>query len=292
MAYDRATDAPARYQFEVSSGTLNRSQVWNCGVASVAKIAQYRNDRWYGIESGRAIIAGMGPYRVSGYGTVYGCPPSMPTTGWQQRDMLRQRGVACEVYAIPNLSALINLVAGGRRPVILGLNFARVPDAVAGHTFQGWHAVVVMDTGTKGGVGGFWVNDPNFSPPGGPRPDPTRGKRFYSRTVMATALADLQPNWAVVPVSAKHRPSDPVLELTEAREMAILSNITVATGRKFAVSKGTVLRKGPGTSFPKHWTVPDDMELWLIGFYPNEWVAASRGQRHDRHLLRATGALT
>lgn len=273
MTYQVATDSPARYQFESSAGSLYSSQVYNCGLASIAKITQYYRDTWVGIEASRRLIYGKGPYIVNG-SFYYGCPPSTPTTAWQQRDMLRARGVACEVYQIPTVDALANLVSTGKRPVLLGLNFARVPDSVAGHNFQGWHAVVVLSTTYVNGQMGFFVMDPNFSPPGGPRPDPMRGKRFYSRSSMVWALGDAATNWAVVPLTPKN--VAPVF--SEVQEMAIMANIQSVEGRYFDVKAGVTLRKGPGTKYPKHFVTPSQEQYWLHGFVYGKdgWVCASR----------------
>lgn len=271
MTYIYATSSPPRFQFEVSSGTLNQSQVWNCGPTCVAKIADYYRDYWFGIEAGRYLLGGMGPYNVNG-DIVYGAPPSMPTNAWQQRDMLQKRGVPCEVYGVPSVEALRNLVSGGKRPILLGLNFARVPDSIAGHPFQGWHAIVVLNTATSPeGARGFLVNDPNFAPGS----DPSRGKRFYPESTMAYALSDPETNWAVVPLSPKNTQTP----LTEAQEMAIMANIEVATGRWFNC-KAVTLRKGPGTNYPKHFTMTQPDRFWLAGFAPNDWVMASRGPGH------------
>lgn len=282
MAYQFALDAPARYQFESSSGSLYSSQVFNCGPTVVTRIAQYMRDQWYGIESNRPLIKGMGPYNVNGI-IVYGAPASMPTNAWQQRDMLRARGVACEVYGIPSVTALHALVDNGRRPVLLGMNYALIVNEVAGHGFNDWHAVAVLTGAWVNGVRGFIVNDPNFSPPGGPRPDSHKGKRFYPDSVMARGLSDPDINWAVVPIDPKPAPKPPPPPaLTEAQEMAILSNVRITSDRPFKCKAGVTLRKGPGTSYPVHWRTPSEQEFIVHGFAPNGWVLASRS-------LKSTG---
>jgi hypothetical protein len=225
-----------------------------------------------GIEDLRRTIAGSGPWNVNGR-RVYGAPPGTPTTAWQQAEMLRRQGVACAVYSINNPTQLANLVRGGRRPVLLGLNFARVPDSVAGHSFQGWHAIAVLDTYTKNTVSGFLVNDPNFSPPGGPRPDKTGGKIFYPWGTMHYALSDLSANWAVVPTTPKAVVAP---KITEAQEMAFAENIKSVNGRYFDCKAGTILRKGPGNQYPYHYKTERPEKFWLHGFYPNNWVYASR----------------
>lgn len=199
MPYLSAVQSPARTQWEASSVA---SQSYNCGPTSVAKVAQFYTDRWSGIEAGRKLIAGMGPYNLGGR-WVYGAPPYTPTSAAQQRDILIARGVPCDVRRLDSRAQMKELVAGGRRPIIIGVYMARVPAHVRDHSFLEWHAMVVMDTAVVNGVPGFWVMDPNFSPPGGHRPDPDRGKKFYSESVMEYAYFDNLPRWAIVPTRAK-----------------------------------------------------------------------------------------
>jgi hypothetical protein len=119
--------------------------------------------------------------------------------------MLNRRGVPAVIYDITSLKQLHTITDTGTRPVILALYMARVPASVRGHSFTGWHAVVVR----KGVTGGFWVTDPNFSPPGGVRPDPTGGKRWYSDAVIQSAFLDNDQHYAIVPNAAKYIPPPP-----------------------------------------------------------------------------------
>ena len=74
----------------------------------------------------------------------------------------------------------------------------RVPASYRDHPFTGWHAVVVM----AAPAGGFWINDPNFSPPGGHRPDPDRGKKWWPDWVMKYAFIDNPAQHTVVAPNA------------------------------------------------------------------------------------------
>jgi hypothetical protein len=194
-----AIDAAARFQWEESS---KPSQAENCGPTCVARIVGYYKNSTPGIEAMRRTINGKGPYNVNGQ-IVYGAPGRMPTNAYQQRDMLIAQGIPASVRQISTVAELHALVDSGRRPVLIGILMALLPNSVSGHPFDGWHAVVVLGKATVNGVNGFWVNDPNFSPKGGIRPDPKMGRRFYSDAVMRTAYTNNQPASAVVPTVAK-----------------------------------------------------------------------------------------
>jgi hypothetical protein len=196
VTYTQALQAPNRQQWEASSAF---SQSWNCGLASAAFISGFYRDVRYGIEYGRTLIAGMGPYYVNGVVT-YGAPPKTATTAWQQRDILVRRGVPSTVRYLDSIAELHSIVGSGRRPVIVGILMSRVPGAVRGHSFLGWHAVVVICTGWLNGVKGFWVMDPNFAA------GSSGSRRFYSNDVMQWAWAANAPRWCVVPNNAKALP--------------------------------------------------------------------------------------
>lgn len=206
VLYEEATTAIKRFQWEESS---KYSQANNCGPTCVTFIAGFYKDvSGYGIETTRRLITGMGPYNVNG-AVVYGAPQDTPTQPWQQRDMLIKRGVPAEARAITNMAQLRDIVRGGQHPVLVGLLMSQVPDAIKDHTFDGWHAVVIMDVATKDGVLGFWVMDPNFHPrKDGYRIDPDHGRKFYPAWVIQKAMFDANPNsWGVVPLSRKRVPN-------------------------------------------------------------------------------------
>lgn len=174
----------ARFQWETNSAP---SQSNNCGPTCSSAIAGFYNNDTPGIEATRRLV--VGPY--------------VPTTYAQQRDMLVKRGVPAAIYNITSLAQLRTLVSGGVRPVTLFLYMGRIAASVRGHSFTGWHAVVCRGWGYHNGVRGFWINDPNFSPPGGVRPDPTGGNRFYSDAVLQYAFIENSQHYALVPNSPK-----------------------------------------------------------------------------------------
>jgi hypothetical protein len=184
--------------------------------------------------------------------------------------MLVARGVPASARYPNTVDELHGLVDSGRRPIIVGIYMARIPYSYRGHSFLGWHAVTFITGTYRDGKRGFLVNDPNF-PAGSPN-----SRRFYPDWLVKSAWQDNAPRWCVVPDNLKPLP----LTLTESQEMAILSKIQFGPPRPFGVRKGTVLRKGPGTSYPKHWTVDRDMDLWFHGYVGGEsgWVAASRSR--------------
>lgn len=184
--YLTAIQSPARFQFETNSGSLWASQTNNCGPTVITKIAQFYNDRWYGIEATRKLVSAC----------------CIPTSAPQQRDMLIKRGVPAAVIGIDSIAQMRQLVSGGTRPIGIGVLMSRVPSQVRGHPFLGWHLICVLGTAYVG-TAGFWINDPNFSPSGGVRPDPHHGRRFYSEAVMKYAFIDGTRRWGVAPTAHK-----------------------------------------------------------------------------------------
>lgn len=182
--------APRRFQWEANSGTFSNSQSNNCGPTVATLIAQFYRDHWFGIEATRRL----------------GAAPGLPTSAWQQAEMLRGRGVECDVVEIESMAQIHNLVGSSRRPILLGILMARVPAAVRDHAFLGWHAVAVLDPRTVGESPGVQVDDPNFWPQNGPRPDPDNGRKFYADTVLRWAVIENSPRWAVVPRNVKAIP--------------------------------------------------------------------------------------
>ena len=200
MVYAIALQAPNRQQWEPSS---QFSQSWNCGPSCVSFIAGFYTDSRPAIEYNRRMIAGMGPYNGVASAPVYGSPPRTPTNAWQQRDMLEKRRVPSAVVGLESVAQLHGLVDNGRHPVIIGIEMSRVPGVVRGHSFTGWHAVVIISGATVGGARGFWVMDPNFAA-GSPA-----SRRFYSNTVMQSAWANNTPRWGVVPDRSKPTAAPP-----------------------------------------------------------------------------------
>lgn len=204
MTYTNALQAPKRQQWETSS---MYSQSWNCGPTCVAFISGFYKDNYPAIEYNRRMISGMGPYYGVGAtpgSATYGCPARTPTNAQQQRDMLIARGVPSTARSIDGIAQLHGLVDSGRRPTLIGIEMIRVPPSIRGHSFTGWHAVVVVSGAYQNGTRGFWINDPNFAA-GSPST-----RRFYSDSIMQSAWANNTPRWCVVPDKAKPTPDAPV----------------------------------------------------------------------------------
>jgi len=182
VVYTDASLSPARYQWEANSAP---SQSANCGPACVTKIAQFYKDTYYEIEATRKL----------------GAPPLVATTAAQQLVMLIKRGVPASLRSVKTLNELHGLVDLGRRPSIIGVVMSRVPPVFRDHAFPDMHALCVTAGETRNGVRGFWINDPNFSPPGGIRPDPDGGRKWYPDSILQAAM-DF-PITVLTPTNAK-----------------------------------------------------------------------------------------
>lgn len=236
MVWTSALQAPSRQQWELSSLW---SQAWNCGMASAAFIAGFMKDNRPGIEEGRRLIASMGPYGVTGIGTVWGSPSQTPTTAWQQRDVLIKRGVPAGVRIVSDLATLHGLVDSSRRPIIVGILMGRVSWQVRGHTFTGMHAVVIICGGYKNGIRGFWIMDPNF--PAGS----SESIRFYSDAMMQWAYVQYPNHAAVVPTNAK-AVAAPAPSTIKAGGLPV--TFTSRTGWKASIAAGKPRRAGATTT--------------------------------------------
>ncbi|MBA2237547.1 MAG: hypothetical protein H0W24_02430 [Lysobacter sp.] len=153
----------------------------------MTKIASFYKDTFFYIETTRRLVTAC----------------CTPTTAWQQRDMLIKRGVPASVREISSVAEMHGLVDSGRRPIIIGVLMSKVPSMYRDHPFLGWHALCVLKGDYYNGTRGFWINDPNFSPAGGIRPDPDRGRKWYPDWVIQNAYINNSPRYSVVPNSAK-----------------------------------------------------------------------------------------
>lgn len=181
--YKYAVDTPVSYQWDEDSRLPlpdPGSAPDNCGPAAVENVGHYYTDEPYGVFRTRRLAA-------ADYG---------PTTFGQQREMLERRGVPCYITKL-SLENLRAIVRGGQRPIIVGMNFAYIPDDIAGHPFNGWHAVEVLDVDGDDHV---LIRDPNFNRTY--RKDPTNGRRRYPNWVIRAALAH-DGCWCIVPFSSK-----------------------------------------------------------------------------------------
>lgn len=179
--FTEAKQVPAHYQWDPDSrlplpdwGSAGD----NCGPTGVANIAHFYRDNHIGIYNTRRLAA-----------DAYG-----PTTAEQQRLMLERRGVPA-YRTVLSISNLRSIIKGGRRPVLLGLNFAKVPQSIAGHAFRGNHTVVALDVAGRDEI---LIRDANFSRTWPGRDDPTGGKRRYPNHVIRDAML-----FAIVPFSSK-----------------------------------------------------------------------------------------
>lgn len=190
--WKRATEPRPRFQFEQSSGTMANSQIFNCGPTGAAQQADFYKDApntsQFSIEGGR-LKAGIAQGR--------------PTSAWEQAEILRIRGVPCDVREIASLKALDELVGYGRRPVGIGVEMSRVTAKTRGHSFEGWHRITILTRSHRIRNGkripGYTYTDPDFYPAGGFRPDPQKGHRFISRAELRHAFINNSPRYAVVP---------------------------------------------------------------------------------------------
>lgn len=184
--YRSAVATPVSYQWDPDSRFPlpdPGSAPDNCGPAAIENVAQFYNNRSFGIYRTRLLAA-----------PAYG-----PTSFFQQMQMLNKRGVPCVQWR-GSVSKLREIVKGGRQPVVIGMLYSRVPDDIAGHPFQGWHAVEVLDTARRNGVRGFWIRDPNFNRTY--RQDPTGGRRFYPDWVIQSAFYNAG-GWGIKPNTPK-----------------------------------------------------------------------------------------
>lgn len=191
---DKALAYPPRFQFEPSSGSLYRSQVYNCGPTGAAQQIDYYKGRpgTTGIEQLRDRI-----------GMAHGTP----TNAWQQAEMLTAMGVPAAVVEISSMDQLDKLLGYGDRPIGIGILMSRLRASTRGHSFTGWHRITLLTrrTRTINGVKrrGYLYTDPNFSPPGGVRPDPQKGHRWINRRELKRAFLDNDPSYAIVPLKRK-----------------------------------------------------------------------------------------
>ena len=249
MPYANALVSPHRFQWESSAAP---SQAYNCGPACVTKIAQFYKDTWYGIQATRR-LATADLYRG--------------TSANEQQRMLALRGISCFVTSIDSLYELHSLVDSGRRPVLIGMNFARVPWTYADHPFRGWHAVTVLSGGYLSGARGFWINDPNFSPPGGHRTDPDGGRKWYPDWVIQQALLNNYPRWAVVPSVLK------TIVVPKPTAKSGLGRVNTPTGN-YAINictapGGAVYARAQRDGYT--YRVSDGRRLWANGSAYNWW---------------------
>jgi len=191
MVYRTTLACPPRFQWEASSGSFQCSQAVNCGPTGSVQQADFYKDRTFPIERSR---------------TRVGIQRCRPTTYLEQAAILRDRGVPCDPTVLTSLKQLDAALGPRpfRRPIGIGVLMSRMSAATRGHSFLGWHRITILARAKrrrKDGriVRGYIYTDPNFSPPGGHRPDPKRGRRFIRRSELRYAFIENQPAIAIVP---------------------------------------------------------------------------------------------
>jgi hypothetical protein len=189
MPIARAIDTPVHLQWDPSSRLPlpdPGSAPNNCGPTTIVNIAHYYRDESFGI------------YLTRRLGTT---DDWRGTSVNEQAEMLRRRGVPCFISQMP-LWAVHKYVGSGNRPILAGLDMAKVPLSVAGHPFRGKHAVEILQTAWRnnGESRGVLVRDPNFNRTY--RTAPTGGQRWYPDWVIDVAFCKAGM-WGVVPEKAK-----------------------------------------------------------------------------------------
>lgn len=192
---DKATDYPPRFQFEASSGSLYLSQVYNCGPTGAAQQVDYYMGR-------------PGTTKIEALRAAAGVPRGVPTSAWQQAQMLNVMGVPAKVVEVQTIDQLDRMLGYGDRPIGIGVLMSRLRASTRGHTFTGWHRLTLLRRSRRK-VNGIWrrgyiYTDPNFRPPGsGYREDPMKGLRFINRRELERAFVDYSPAYAIVPLERK-----------------------------------------------------------------------------------------
>lgn len=190
---DNARDYRPRFQFEESSGSLQYSQTNNCGPTGAAQqIDYYLNRRTSGHTAIEPLRAAIGKER----GT--------PTSAWDQMLMLEVKGIPASVVSFTTLKQLnVRLGWNGDRPIGIGLLMSRLKPSTRGHSFLGWHRITLIKRARRLVNGrrryGYLYTDPNFSPPGGYRPDPKKGHRFVTQAELKYAWLDNPAALGIVP---------------------------------------------------------------------------------------------
>jgi hypothetical protein len=266
-----ATQATKRTQFESNSGSLEYSQRYNCGPTCVAAIAGFYRGTYYGIETTRRLVTG----------------PGTPTSAGQQRDMLIKRGVPATARFVNSVGVLHSLTDSNRRPIIIGLRMSLVPAAIRDHTFTGMHAIVILSGGYNNGVRGFWVMDPNFSPPGGIRPDPDRGLKWYPDTVIQNVINNGGMGWSVVPDNLKPMP---VTTTSGRAHIATPSGTNVCNIRSAPNGAIFARARSDGSTY----RVSDGRRLWsngsqylFWGWVSGDWAKCQTGSGQVLYIHRS-----
>ena len=189
---DNARNSQPRFQFEPSSGSLQFSQTNNCGPTGAAQQIDYYLGRKTSLTAIEPLRAAIGKDR----GT--------PTSAWDQMNMLIAKGIPASVISFTSMQQLNRLLGwNGDRPIGIGIMMSRLKPSTRGHSFLGWHRVTLLKRARRLVNGrrrlGYLYTDPNFSPPGGHRPDPKKGHRFVTQTELKYAWLENPAALGIVP---------------------------------------------------------------------------------------------
>ena len=192
---NNALDYEPRYQWESSSGTFYCSQCYNCGPTGSTQ----QSDAYRGRKGARKFL-------IERTRTGAGVAPCRPTDVNEQVRMLEWHRIPASAVQIDTIRQLNLLLGDGyRRPVGIGVLMSRMTAATRGHSFLGWHRITILGRKRKFSwkkrrwINGYLYTDPNFSPPGGARPDPKKGRRWISQAALRYAYIMNTPRWAIVP---------------------------------------------------------------------------------------------
>lgn len=261
MTIRRAIDTPVHLQWDPSSRLPlpdPGSAPNNCGPTTIVNIAHFYREISFGIYDTRR-LAVSDPYRG--------------TSVNEQAEMLRLRGVPCTIGQ-PNVFSIHNLVGGGTRPILAGLDMAKVPEYIAGHPFRGKHAIEILQTAytNNGRTRGFLVRDPNFNRTY--RVDPTGGQRFYPDWVIEVSFTN-SGMWAVIPDKAKVLPSLPDTSLPASTKadgdpapMKFRSSLDAGRAKRIELRAGKPIRAGFLTTDRTIAKSDTARGLWEVGFIP------------------------
>lgn len=192
MGYYRTPlDVPVRYQWDADSrlplpdpGTAPG----NCGMTCVAHVAQYYTEKFTGIYHTRRLST---------------------TEDWKMSTTISEQSLSLTKLGVPNIisrptvAQITKYLSTGRRPIIVGLNMARVPATIRDHPFEGSHAILLRANARRTDSVGKNAMDPNFNRTY--RLDPDKGQKYYPNWVLEYAYYDAGM-WAIVPLNDKQVP--------------------------------------------------------------------------------------
>lgn len=246
--------SPLETESELQWDVDSEQKAVNCGPSSAEKVANYfKNLLHYGIERTRNLGTNR---RGTGTNTT------------EQKKMLDERGVPSEVLALTP-QQIKDRLKSGRRPMIVWLKMSLIPDAIAGHNFQGDHAVTFLANGIVNGKTGVWVNEPNQR-----RDRPAYKKnRFYPDDVWSPASSAIG-RWCIVPTKDKVIATRTPLKKKWVVNPAVLNIRTAPTG-----SAADVGNLGRGDTFTSNLIETQGGRYPYAGTIHDEWLGFIRNNK-------------